>query len=182
MAKIIGGTASTTMPVPDWNQTDPKKADYIKNKPDLTEKPWVKVESITLTEDVTQIVPNFPTDTYKEVFVRGSFKYTRTDDKTTGTTSITLGNATGKLSYSRISNTGSVNTMYYYMAEGKMLADGTPLYEVTSSTSQYAGASTAKNAYPHDTFQSEYLPAFSIYIATSGVYFASGATFEIWGR
>ena len=33
MAKIVGGTASTTMPLPDWNQTDPRKADYIKNKP-----------------------------------------------------------------------------------------------------------------------------------------------------
>lgn len=33
MAKIIGGTASTTMPVPDWEQTNPRRADYIKNKP-----------------------------------------------------------------------------------------------------------------------------------------------------
>lgn len=35
MAKIIGGTASTTMPVPDWEQTNPRRADYIKNKPDV---------------------------------------------------------------------------------------------------------------------------------------------------
>lgn len=33
MAKIIGGTTSTPMRQPDWNQTDPQKADYIKNKP-----------------------------------------------------------------------------------------------------------------------------------------------------
>ena len=33
MAKIIGNTTATPMAVPDWNQTDPTKADYIKNKP-----------------------------------------------------------------------------------------------------------------------------------------------------
>ena len=31
--KIIGNTTATPMTIPDWNQTDPKKADYIKNKP-----------------------------------------------------------------------------------------------------------------------------------------------------
>lgn len=31
--KIRGNTVGTTMPRPDWEQTDPRKADYIKNKP-----------------------------------------------------------------------------------------------------------------------------------------------------
>ena len=35
MAKIIGGTATSSMPIPDWNQTNPNRADYIKNKPDI---------------------------------------------------------------------------------------------------------------------------------------------------
>ena len=35
MAKIIGGTATSSMLVPDWNQTNPNRADYIKNKPDV---------------------------------------------------------------------------------------------------------------------------------------------------
>lgn len=30
---IRGNTVGTTMPRPDWNQTDPTKADFIKNKP-----------------------------------------------------------------------------------------------------------------------------------------------------
>lgn len=38
MAKIIGGTTSTPMRVPDWEQTNPNRADYIKNKPDLAQK------------------------------------------------------------------------------------------------------------------------------------------------
>ena len=33
MAKIIGGTTTTPMRISDWNQTDPNRADYIKNKP-----------------------------------------------------------------------------------------------------------------------------------------------------
>ena len=33
MAKIVGGTAATPMRIPDWEQTNPLKADYIKNKP-----------------------------------------------------------------------------------------------------------------------------------------------------
>ncbi len=32
-SKIIGNTTATPNPQPDWNQTDPLKADYIKNKP-----------------------------------------------------------------------------------------------------------------------------------------------------
>lgn len=37
MAKIIGGTTATPMRVPDWEQTNPNRSDYIKNKPDLSQ-------------------------------------------------------------------------------------------------------------------------------------------------
>lgn len=32
--KIRGNTVGTTMPRPDWNQSNPRKADFILNKPD----------------------------------------------------------------------------------------------------------------------------------------------------
>ena len=35
MSKIIGNPVGTTLPKPDWNQTDPTKGDYIKNKPEI---------------------------------------------------------------------------------------------------------------------------------------------------
>ena len=35
MSKIIGNTTTTPVPRSDWNQTDKKKADYIRNKPEL---------------------------------------------------------------------------------------------------------------------------------------------------
>lgn len=33
--KITGNTVGTTTPRSDWNQADPKKADFIRNKPDI---------------------------------------------------------------------------------------------------------------------------------------------------
>lgn len=45
--KIKGRTVGTTMPRPDWSQTDPKKADYIYNKP----KPVVYNETQTLSDE-----------------------------------------------------------------------------------------------------------------------------------
>ena len=36
MPRIIGNTTATPNPQPDWGQNDTGKADYIKNKPDLT--------------------------------------------------------------------------------------------------------------------------------------------------
>ena len=44
---IMGNTIATPMAVPDWNQTDPRKADYIKNKPEV----YPKVTNITLLAD-----------------------------------------------------------------------------------------------------------------------------------
>lgn len=35
MSKIIGSTTTTPVPRSDWAQTDPNKADYILNKPDI---------------------------------------------------------------------------------------------------------------------------------------------------
>ena len=44
MAKIIGNTTATPTPRSDWNQTNPAKADYIKNKPTiLTEEDVVEL-------------------------------------------------------------------------------------------------------------------------------------------
>ena len=40
-AVIRGDTVGTTMPRPDWNQTDPRKADYIKNKPTFSQGQFV---------------------------------------------------------------------------------------------------------------------------------------------
>ena len=55
--KIRGNTVGTTMPRPDWNQTNPAKADYIKNKPDLSHSEIIcnaTGESILLTDSAEQ--------------------------------------------------------------------------------------------------------------------------------
>ena len=52
MARIIGNTTTTPMPVADWLQTDERKADYIKNKPDIP------VVDDTLSAESTNPVEN----------------------------------------------------------------------------------------------------------------------------
>lgn len=64
MSKIIGNTASTPYPIPDWNQTDPTKADYIKNKPTIDGVPIITIttseQSIILTSYDTKVVNDTP--------------------------------------------------------------------------------------------------------------------------
>ena len=50
--EIIGNTTATPTPRSDWEQTDPTKADYIKNKPDLTS--YVKNEDYEVTADTVR--------------------------------------------------------------------------------------------------------------------------------
>lgn len=75
MAKVIGNPTTTPMAIPDWNQTDSKKADFIKNKPDLTQYATkadleaVKPEQVEYAEyarrdyDGNQIVEHYATKT-----------------------------------------------------------------------------------------------------------------------
>lgn len=38
MSRIIGVTVGTTSPRPDWKQTNEKRADFIKNKPETVDR------------------------------------------------------------------------------------------------------------------------------------------------
>ena len=53
MSKIIGVTVGTTLPKPNFKQTDPTKGDYIKNKPDFDGLKY-KVEQIEVRVDTMQ--------------------------------------------------------------------------------------------------------------------------------
>ena len=64
VGKIRGNTVGTTMPKPDWNQTDPKQADYIHNKPALynigSNNPYLYGEPVTqdIPLSVNELVTN----------------------------------------------------------------------------------------------------------------------------
>ena len=64
VGKIRGNTVGTTMPKPDWNQTDPKQADYIHNKPALynigSNNPYLYGEPVT--QDILLSVNELITD------------------------------------------------------------------------------------------------------------------------
>ena len=58
MGKIVGNTVGVPNPQSDWNQTDETKADYIKNKPDIT----------TIMEDISnaqQMLDHIPDLDYR---------------------------------------------------------------------------------------------------------------------
>lgn len=68
MSVIRGNTVGTPMPRPDWNQSDPKKADYILNKPNIeaNEDGGISTPSITNCNFVEAHEGNFDT-----VYVNG---------------------------------------------------------------------------------------------------------------
>ena len=53
MSKIIGVTVGSSLPKPNFKQTDPTKGDYIKNKPDF-DGLKSKVEQIEVRVDTMQ--------------------------------------------------------------------------------------------------------------------------------
>ena len=68
MSKIIGNTTATTSPQSDCNQTDPTKADYIKNKPVLgTLASKSTVEKSDLSTDVQESLNKADTELAKKV-------------------------------------------------------------------------------------------------------------------
>ena len=56
MSKIIGNTTTTPVPRSDWEQTDKKKADYIRNKPTLG---TISEKDAISKDDLTQEVQSF---------------------------------------------------------------------------------------------------------------------------
>lgn len=55
MSKIIGITVGTQLPKPNFNQTDPTKGDYIRNKPvPITDEEIDAICGDTLTLDITE--------------------------------------------------------------------------------------------------------------------------------
>ena len=57
MAKIIGNTTTTPVAIPDWNQTDETKVDYIKNKPTiLTEEDIKQIAGDSIINEDTEFV------------------------------------------------------------------------------------------------------------------------------
>ena len=53
MSKIIGNTTATPVPRSDWSQTDKKRPDYIRNKPELgTISEKNVIDKTDLTTDV----------------------------------------------------------------------------------------------------------------------------------
>ena len=82
MREIIGNTTATPNPRPDWAQTDPTKADYIKNKPDgLATKTYVdaKIEEVCSATYTTQTVTLY-TELWGDLNADGNIIHLKTVD------------------------------------------------------------------------------------------------------
>lgn len=73
MGKIVGDVVGIPNPQPDWNQTDPLKADYIKNKPDLNKKQdkTVLLSKIQKVENGSMVTDIIPVDSEIKVTITG---------------------------------------------------------------------------------------------------------------
>ena len=72
MSKIIGNTTTTPVPRSDWEQTDKKKADYIRNKPTLG---TISEKDAIGKDDLTQEVQS-SIDTKANVVTLSTEEYT----------------------------------------------------------------------------------------------------------
>lgn len=83
MAKIIGNTTATPNPRPDWLQNDPKKADYIKNKPDVVT--WTDVDNELNLESSNPVQNSIIAQHLNELenLVTETIKVTLIDEKST---------------------------------------------------------------------------------------------------
>ena len=86
MSKIIGITVGTQLPKPNFNQTDPTKGDYIKNKPDFAGL-QSKVNNLSnlvgdtsVSEQIDDVIANLGTVTIDiEDADSGAVPYTNAD-------------------------------------------------------------------------------------------------------
>lgn len=76
MSKIIGNTTTTPVPRSDWEQTDKKKADYIRNKPTLG---TISEKDAISKDDLTQEVQSF-IDTKANVVTLTTEEYTALEE------------------------------------------------------------------------------------------------------
>lgn len=116
MAKIIGNTTTTPYPRPDWNQTDPTKADYIKNKPDIGN---AKLKTITLNCHPQKITADiytecFPTD--KGIYLL-NYPVVKNEDQSSNYTTVMM--VTNEKAYDAGSDYDLYNYQYYDVAENK---------------------------------------------------------------
>ena len=86
--KIIGVTVGTTLPKPNFKQTDPTKGDYIKNKPDFD---GLKTKVNNMAADVEGLMTKVgDTSVLEQIFkILAAIEYTNATDDGTGI--VTLG-------------------------------------------------------------------------------------------
>ena len=204
MAKIIGGTTSTPMRVPDWNQTDPTKADYIKNKPDLSSlvesKQWTRVVAKTIEQEYDDDGNPISVTKFEFSGLSGYTEFCATGEIVMSSNKATLGTDgkyTGYTANKNITFTvgRTVNlsarqavkvnhgTTYYFTAQGRIGHGGTVIYYFGIGTDRYS-LPLVRGHCALPSIPNTQINSFRIYIPTSEAEysFGVGSNIELWGR
>jgi hypothetical protein len=196
MAKIIGNTTSTNMPVPDWEQTNPRKADYIKNKPtnwatteyvdnavaSVGEKPWTLLNDITLTETVSVIDEgDFGGTKYEELWIEGKIVW-ETDYGSTSKTVLTSINCTFQATshteyWDSITNGGT----HYIRVHAYRTPSGYAVYDTVHSSTYYLSANAKQTTGSHINTLRKF-DCFIISTHDTAIRFGVGTNLKVWGR
>ena len=92
MAKIIGGTATSSMLIPDWSQTNSNRADFIKNKPEIVQTKGDSDAALMSQKATTEELNKIHKTNYCEQLINSADDYlikngkglSNTDGTTTG--------------------------------------------------------------------------------------------------
>lgn len=173
MAKIIGGTTSTPMRVPDWNQTDPNRADYIKNKP----KDYELIASGELIEAVNGINISVDNDgnplSLRDVIT--IYVYCPTAAQTANITVNINGLVSGTIQ-SGVNNGGDRYSRALCVYSGKRW----DTYAQTANGTSAANNITSLNN--HNTTHDSIATSIKLFLYTASQVLPVGFKYEIYGR
>ena len=199
MAKIIGNTTSTNMPVPDWEQTNPRKADYIKNKPtnlatteyvdkavaSVGEKPWTLLNDITLTEAVSRIDEGMYDTNYDEIWVEGLVNFETDYGTTTKTCLFFLSFTVRATSHTEYWGSVTNGRQEYFRAYLHRSPSGCAIADTVHSPNYYVSQNPKQTAGAKDLIVRKFdqcLISVGEESGKTGVRFGAGTKFKVWGR
>lgn len=163
---IIGNTTATPNPISDWNQTDPKKADYIKNKPDIEalqkQIDDIRYEPISITSFTHNAGTKEMGQTVTDVTL--SWKVNKTPTSLTLDGALVDANITSK-TISGLSVTWNNNKTWTLVATDDRNAESTKTTSITFCNGIYYGVGTIKS-----NFDSAFVTGLNKRLQTSKAY------------
>lgn len=148
---------------------------------DLTEKPWVLIDNITLEKASQTVTPTIPANTYKELWIEGVWLI-----ETTETSAKSIQFRFGRsASFVALACTLSVANGNKVYCRGKMELDtnGKELFNLSIAAHYYYTGVVNTNPGQVNSIQTfTHIPSLAFWTNSTTHFFGVGSTFKIWGR